>query len=81
MRYNLYMDNANTNQTPKETTMTTRLTDSQIRDLTDVARGFTRGLSYITCESLCSKGLLRGDWFTGYYATARGNAWLAAAGL
>lgn len=53
--------------------MRTILTESQIRDLALVAQGYARGESAATCESLCRRGLLRGDWITGYDVTARGR--------
>lgn len=54
------------------------LTASQQRDLEQVASGLSRGDSANTCEALCRRGLLRGDWITGYDLTARGRAYLAA---
>lgn len=57
--------------------MATKLSEQQARDLRAVDQGLSRGESAATCESLCRRGLLRGDWLTGYYATKAGRAALA----
>lgn len=56
----------------------TRLSESQMRDLRDIARGLVRGERANTCESLHRRGLVRGDWMTGYYITPTGNSLLVA---
>jgi len=45
---------------------------SMERDLRAVALGLTRGDSEKSCEALCRRGLLRGDWITGYDLTPAG---------
>lgn len=58
-------------------TRTTKLSDAQARDLRDVDGGLTRGESAAACEALVRRGLLRGDWITGYYVTRAGARYLA----
>lgn len=49
------------------------LTETQKRDLLEVACGYTRGYSPRTCDSLCRLGYLTGDWDCGYYLTDKGR--------
>lgn len=55
-----------------------KLSEQMIRDLRSVLAGHTRGDSYRTCESLVARGLLSGDWETGYYVTPYGENILSA---
>lgn len=50
-----------------------RLTDAQQRDLRAIRQGYTRGESASTCEALCRRGWLKGDWLTGYDLTPAGR--------
>jgi hypothetical protein len=51
--------------------LTRKLTDAQRRDLELVAQGYSRGDSAATCEALRRRGLIHGDWITGYYVYNR----------
>ena len=43
------------------------LTPAQDRDLRQIGEGLSRGESYAACEALRRRGLVTGDWITGYY--------------
>ena len=57
--------------------MKTKLTETQIQNLSDIAAGYSCGENYASCESLERRGLVRGDWVTGYYVTPKGISRLA----
>lgn len=54
------------------------LSSAQHRDLALIAQGYTRGESATTCEALCRRRLIAGDWMCGYDITERGAATLKA---
>jgi hypothetical protein len=56
-----------------------KLSDAAVGNLRDIAQGLSRGRSARSCESLVTRGLVVGDWITGYYVTARGLDVLARA--
>ena len=53
------------------------LTDAQRSALKDIAAGLSRGESAPACRALERRGLIHGDWLTGYYLTQRGQGALA----
>lgn len=54
------------------------LTDAQLAGLLDIAAGLSRPESASTARALERRGLITGDWITGYHLSARGRPALAA---
>ena len=55
-----------------------RLTEAQLANLRDIGMRYTRGEHAGACAALERRGLIRGDWDTGYYITRAGRAVLDA---
>lgn len=56
-----------------------KMSEAQMRDLRQVGQGYNRGEHAGSCEALCRRGLLRGDWVCGYDLTAEGRRLVAEA--